>query len=313
MTDLELFGKPQVMENTPIEWASAWIDGLDAKDRTREEYRKNIGYYLAWLEVSGNQGSSRADIIAYKDYLTANYSASTVSAYMTAVRQFYTWISTTYGVPDIAKGVKGSKKAQGFKKDPLSLEQIRTVLNGIDTETPDGLRDYALLSLMIHTGLRVIEVQRADITDIRNIMGRSVLFIQGKGRDEKDNFVILSPKVLQALQSYIKARGKTLDSEAPLFVSSSDRNREGRLTTRSISRIVKERFRDAGIDSSKLTAHSLRHTAITMALLGGATIQQAQAMARHSNVNTTMIYAHNLDRMDTPAEDYLSQMLEKAE
>jgi len=312
MDALTLIRQGQTVENNPREWASAWVETLDAKDRTKDAYRRNIGYYLAWLEVSGYNGTSRADILAYKEYLKANYGASTVSAYLTPVKAFYSWISSTFGVPDIAKGIKGTKKAQGFRKDPLTVDQIKTILSAIDTGTIEGLRDYAILSLMIHTGLRVIEVQRADISDIRNVLGRSVLFIQGKGKDEKDAYVILSPGVLRAIQSYLMARGESLDAQAPLFVSESDRNMGERLTTRSISRIVKQRFVNVGLNSEKLTAHSLRHTAITLALIGGATIQQAQAMARHSNINTTMIYAHNIERMESPAEDSITNVLEGA-
>jgi len=310
MNSLTLSGQAQVIGNSPVEWASAWVQTLDVRDRTKEAYRKNIGYYLAWLEVTGYSGALRSDILAYKEHLKDNFGPSTVSAYLVPVRAFYSWVSVTFGVPNIAEGIKGSKKPEGFKKDPLTVDQIKTILSAIDLNTPEGLRDYALLSLMIHTGLRVIEVQRADISDIRNVMGRSVLFIQGKGKDEKDNFVILAPKVLQAITTYLKARGESLDAKAPLFASMSDRNHGGRLTTRSISRIIKDRFVNVGIDSEKLTAHSLRHTAITLALIGGATIQQAQAMARHSNINTTMIYAHNIERMETPAEDVLTKVLE---
>ena len=310
MNSLTLSGQAQVIGNSPVEWASAWVQTLDVRDRTKEAYRKNIGYYLAWLEVTGYSGALRSDILAYKEHLKDNFGPSTVSAYLVPVRAFYSWVGVTFGVPNIAEGIKGSKKPEGFKKDPLTVDQIKTILSAIDLNTPEGLRDYALLSLMIHTGLRVIEVQRADISDIRNVMGRSVLFIQGKGKDEKDNFVILAPKVLQAITTYLKARGESLDAKAPLFASMSDRNHGGRLTTRSISRIIKDRFVNVGIDSEKLTAHSLRHTAITLALIGGATIQQAQAMARHSNINTTMIYAHNIERMETPAEDVLTKVLE---
>lgn len=74
------------------------------------------------------------------------------------------------------------------------------------------------------------------------------------------------------------------------------------MTTRSISRIAKDTLRQAGYDSPRLTAHSMRHTAVTLALLGGATPQEAQAMARHSSITTTMIYAHNLDRISHSAE-----------
>ena len=286
----------------PMEQAAAWIEALDLKPRTREAYRKNIGYYLAWLSAHGLRGTSRADVLAYKEHLTATYEAATVSAYLTAVRTFYAWLSITYSVPDIARGIKGARQPRGFRKDPLTADQVKAVLSAVDRDAPDGLRDYAILSLMSHTGIRVVEVQRADICDIRQVMGRSVLFVQGKGRDEKDEFVILSPLVLRAIAAYIRSRGETLDADAPLFVSSSDRNRGGRLSTRSLSRIVKQKFQEAGMDSAKLTAHSLRHTAITLALVGGATVQQAQAMARHANINTTMIYAHNLDRAKNKCE-----------
>ena len=302
-------GQQAVITNDPNQYIEAWIGSLDVKQPTKEVYRKNLGYYLQWLEVTGYSGTQRTDVLEYKAYLQANYEASTVSAYLTSVRVFYSWLQATYGIPDIANGIKGSKKPQGFRKDPLSIEQIKAILSGIDTKTLEGKRDYALLSLLIHTGIRTIEGQRADINDIRTVMGRSVLYIQGKGRDEKDNYVILSPSVLQALQTYIKGRGEKTGSTAPLFASSSDRNNGERLTTRSIRRIVKDRLVSVGIDSDKLTAHSLRHTAITLALLGGATIQEAQAMARHSNINTTLIYAHNIERMERPAEDCISSMI----
>lgn len=68
-------------------------------------------------------------------------------------------------------------------------------------------------------------------------------------------------------------------------------------------------MKEAGIESERITAHSLRHTAVTLALLAGATVQEAQAMARHSSINTTMIYAHNIDRLETPAEGRIEDLL----
>lgn len=63
---------------------------------------------------------------------------------------------------------------------------------------------------------------------------------------------------------------------------------------------------DVGLDSDKMTAHSLRHTAITLAIQGGASLEQAQAMARHSDPKTTMIYYHNLQRIQAGAEKCIS-------
>ena len=82
-----------------------------------------------------------------------------------------------------------------------------------------------------------------------------------------------------------------------------------RLKTRSLREIVKGALREAGFDDSRLTAHSLRHTAVTLSLLGGASLQQAQAMARHTSINTTLVYSHNIDRVNNAGEFSIDKML----
>ena len=160
---------------------------------------------------------------------------------------------------------------------------------------------------MVKCGLRICEVVRANVEDLRN--GR--LYIQGKGKDEKSEFVRIPQLVEIALRNYlveIKVKNKEC---MPLFVCLSNRNnkQQGRMTKRSISRIVKERLKKAGYDSERLTAHSLRHSAITLSLLSGATIQQAQQLARHTNINTTMIYAHNLTAENNPCVDLVEEAI----
>ena len=81
------------------------------------------------------------------------------------------------------------------------------------------------------------------------------------------------------------------------------------MTTRTISGIIKGHMRAAGYDSERLTAHSLRHTAATLALMGGATIQEAQQMLRHSNINTTMLYSHNLTRAANTSEARIAEAI----
>ncbi|MBK7141481.1 MAG: tyrosine-type recombinase/integrase [bacterium] len=101
---------------------------------------------------------------------------------------------------------------------------------------------------------------------------------------------------------------RTEDDE-PLFASVSYRNSRQRLSTRSIRRIVKVALRQCGLDSARLSAHSLRHTAVTLSLQGGASPQEAQAMARHSSIETTMIYAHNIDRIAHAPERRIAALL----
>jgi len=290
-----------------------FLASQDIADITKENYRIALQRFFRWYvdkddTALGIRRPERQDILRFKDYLKANVSPLTLSAYLTAVRRFFDWIGA-----DIAKGIKGAKKVKGFRKDPLTVDQARELLEHLrEITTLLGLRDYALVNLLLRTGLRRIEVARANVGDIRQESGEAVLWIQGKGHDVKDEYVVLTEQTLKPLNEYLRARGGAKEKD-PLFTSLSDRNRNGRLTKRSLTRIVKKHLREINLDSDKLTAHSLRHTAITFALQGGATIQEAQALARHSNVNTTLIYAHNIDRIAQAPEKKIDAYLGTAQ
>lgn len=286
-----------------------WLAELDVSERTQDAYRKGIGRYVSYLQAQGLQGTLRTDILSYKAHLVTSRSAATVSAYLVPVRRFYTWLHATTGTPNLAADIKGAKASRGFKKDSLTPSQARKVLTAhSDCDSLKALRDSAIISLTVHTGVRTIELVRANVEDMHSAGESMVLDVHGKGRDSKDTFVVLPETVVEQINTYLKARGPVTE-DAPLFASISPRNNGGRMTTRSISRIAKDTLIKAGYDSPRLTAHSVRHTAVTLALLGGATPQEAQAMARHSSINTTMIYAHNLDRVEHAAELKISQLL----
>lgn len=291
------------------ELIAGFIRAQDVKENSRESYAKGLRKFLTWLRERNITSPTRQTILDYKmDLAAAGLSSYSISSYLVSVRKFFNWLEATRGTPNISKGIKGAKRARGFRKDPLTLPQVRELLTSIDRAALCGLRDYALITLLAHTGLRTIEALRANIGDLRQQGGEALLWIQGKGRDEKDDFVLLTGEPLKAVYKYLAERGPA-KKDAPLFSSQSDRNGGGRLTTRSFSRIIKERLRAIGIDSERLTAHSLRHTAITLALQAGATIQEAQALARHANINTTLIYAHNIDRLKQAPERKIEALI----
>ena len=291
---------------------SKFINSLEAKPTTANTYKKALNQFIKWLLDNGIYEIGREDLTEYKRFLMANYSAATVSSYITALKTFYKWLEAERITPNIAATLKGAKTAKGFKKDTLTPEQAKRILSNIDRGTLDGLRDYALFNLLLRSGVRTIEAQRANINDMHQTAGQTILYIQGKGRDSKDDFIILTPATLEPIQAYIKAREEK-NSEAALFISHSRRNNGERLTVRSISRIIKNAMRSAGIDSERLTAHSLRHSAITYSLLGGATLQEAQQLARHTSILTTTIYAHNINRLAAKTESKIDMFLDAAE
>ena len=282
-----------------------FVSYIDGSAKTVETYARSIKQFMGWLQVHGITNPNRADLLRYRDELRATCKPNTVQGYIIAVRKFFTWAEQEGLYKNIAENIKGARIDRAHKKDALTTAQVKDILGNIKRDSLHGLRDFALIALAVTGGLRTIEVQRANIEDIRTIADSAVLYIQGKGREEKTEYVKLTQPVEKAIRAYLKARG-TAAPTAPLFISQSDRNNGQRLTTKSISRLIKNSFVSAGYNSAQLTAHSLRHTAGTLNLLNGGTLEETQQLLRHVNINTTMIYLHHLDRAKNKSEARIS-------
>lgn len=281
---------------------------IDGVVTTKNTYNKAIKQYINFLQENSLNATEPSTVLAYKNYLLEHgYKMSTVNNYLMAVKRLYSFLEDEGVCKNVAKNVKKVREEKGFKKDCLTVEQAKKVLNSMDRNTLKGKRDYALMCLLLMTGLRTIEVARAKVGDIRNKGNQTVLYIQGKGHLEKDSFVVLPEVVQSALGEYLAERKHVMD-ESPLFECTGNRSHGVPLHVGSISRIVKTIFKENGLVSERLTAHSTRHTACTLALLSGATLQDTQAMARHQNINTTLIYAHNLDRLGNSAENKIASL-----
>ena len=125
---------------------------------------------------------------------------------------------------------------------------------------------------------------------------------------EEDEKVLLSKQAYSAIQKYLKARGSA-QVKAPLFVSTSRSNFGQRLTTQSIRKMVKRNLRAIGLDSPRLSAHSLRHSAATNLIFEGVELPKVQMILRHKNLNTTMIYADAWQRYQNDGEQILSNAI----
>lgn len=278
-------------------------NSMDLKQASKKTYLASINNFFTWLKDNDINQVEYETLLRYKDYLLANYKASTCNTRIIAIKDLFKWLETK-GFKNIAKYVKKVKTENVFSREMLTLDQEKQILNNIDKSNLEGARAYALFKLMAITGLREKEVISANISDIRVNDTKPVLYIQGKGQNAKDNFVILPNGVLSAIQEYLKLRNVKSDNE-PLFTSTSNRNLNGRVTTMTIQRIIKGLYKANGIYNTNITTHSLRHTCISNAIHKGASIDQVKAMARHHNINTTMIYYHNIDRLNNSPEELL--------
>lgn len=293
---------PVVNQGVSIEEAiELFVSECDIRENSRNVYRRGLLYFFKWVEKTGRTISklTRADIITFKDSLLNTHSNLSVASYLVALRRFYEWAEGNKLYPNIAKGIKSPKRKNAYLKEHLRENQIADLLAHFEGNT----RDYAIVNLLLRTGLRCIEVVRANVEDITFKGGQRILKIWGKGRDEKDAFVVLTDKAYAPIKAYLDTRGTTTFKE-PLFISTSNRNLKGRLTTRSISKICKEGFRAIGIDGKEYTAHSLRHTTAVLLLKHG-TLSDVQSVLRHASPVTSQIYTKSVEeelRLANPSE-----------
>ena len=278
----------------------------DRKPATRELYTRTVTAFFDWVLASGRTVSTLtvADVIAYKEHLQRDgKTALTVASYVNSIRRFYTWAEATKIYPNIAADVHAPKRQQEFKKRALSVRKVGELLN--HEQATQSARDFAIVNLMARTGLRCVEVVRANIGDI-TYMGEDnarVLLVQGKGRDDKDDFVKLTDAAYFPIRDYLNAERKGEPATAPLFASTSNHTGKAekhahdtdfnprRLSTRTVSEIAKRGLKAVGLNDKAFTAHSLRHTVGTNILRAGGTLEQAQMTLRHANPATTEIYA----------------------
>ena len=305
MNELEVYNTSAGITSTQNKWQELYTKFLayiDVKERTHETYSKVIRQFLSYLQANNITQPTRDTVIEWRESLKAEHEPTTIQTYITSLRAFFKFLAFEGYYPNIVDKVKGAKIRREFKKQSLTTEQSHNILNALKARMDEkGKRDYAIIALMLTTGLRTIEVIRANIEDMTNIGDSVQLFVQGKGRDDKSESVRLAPQVEEAIREYLKTRPNANETE-PLFTGTSNNGLGERMTTRSVSRIVKETLRSVGLNSKKLTAHSLRHTAGTLALLNGHSVQEVQQVLRHTNINTTMIYAHNIERAKNTSE-----------
>lgn len=288
-----------------------FINFIDASPNTVRTYRTSLRQWFLYTKEHEIITPTASDVRQYRDQLLAKgLRPTTVQSYLMAVKQFFKWTEEAGFYKDIAKNVKGLKLGTEHKKDYLTSKQAATVLRNIDRTTLKGKRDYAMLALMLTMALRTIEVSRANIEDLRVSGDVTVLYVQGKGHLEKDAPVRMPEAVEEAVRAYLRAR-KEMKSNAPLFASTSNNNSGQRLSTRSVRGIVKRCFVEAGYNSPRLTAHSTRHTSATLNLLNGATLEETQQLLRHTNIQTTEIYAHHLNSLNNKSSDRISDAIFK--
>lgn len=270
-----------------------FIHSVSSNENTAHTYLNALKSFVWWLEDENLtfKALTPIDIQRYKTSLEdKGYSSSTINVKLSAVRSLCNWIESIYPeYQNPTRVIKSKPQDTGHKHSALTVDEVHRVLDCVDVSTVIGCRNYVILLCMFSLGLRTVEVCRLDKTDITPRNGVVVAYIQGKGRADKNQFIPVPKKLLSSLQWYMGRRGD--DDEPELFKA----RQGGRMNPQTISHIVKRYFRKAGIDDPRYSAHSTRHTSITVAIDCGQSLLDVQRFARHSKPETTEIYIHEYE------------------
>lgn len=261
-------------------------------------YRIDLEQFRHYVEKGIDGGYPTIDYRALRAYLGSlhdRYKRTTVSRKLSAVRSFLTFLERR-GIREDNPGADLSTPKKGNPIPVyLPVDDMFRLLEVPDQKAPLGLRDLAIMEVLYSCGLRVSELAGLDL-DHLDTKGRLVSVI---GKGDKQRVVPVGRIALRSIARYleavaplrVKAWGDAL--RGPVFLN----NRGGRLTTRSMARIIKKYAAVCGL-TSDISPHSLRHSFATHLLDGGADLRSVQELLGHVSLSTTQKYTHvSLDRL----------------
>ena len=267
---------------------------------THRAYVRAVGYFLAWLEAHGVASITDAaslHVAAYVEELGRTQSAPTVKQRLAAIRRLFDWLASGGVLPfNPAWAVRGPSHSARVGRTPvLDPQEARQLLDAIDTNTPIGLRDQALIGLMVYSFARIGAAAGMKVEDVFT-QGRR-LWVRLNEKGGKRHEMPCHHNLETYLHAYIDGCGLASDPKGPLFRSIG--RGTGQLTTTPLPQanayqMIARRAVAAEIDT-KAGNHTFRATGITAYLKNGGTLEKAAAMANHASTRTTQLYDRRYD------------------
>lgn len=264
-----------------------------ASSHTLRSYHRDIvDFYQYFAEKGSPLSVVEINNLHIREYLTVlmrnQYSRTTIARKLSGLRSFYRFLMREQVVKsNPVKEVSTPKLAKTLPKS-LYQDEMVSLLNQPDLQTPLGIRDRAILELLYASGMRVSELVGLSTQSLDLDIGVALVF----GKGAKERYVPIGKIAIEFIQKYLKEVRPMLlaqyhEVHDTLFLNS----RGGPLTDRSVRRIVEKYIGSANV-SLKATPHTFRHSFATHLLDGGADLRSVQELLGHRNLSTTQIYTH---------------------
>jgi site-specific recombinase XerD len=269
---------------------------------TRRAYAQATREFLAWCEAAGVPSIAAVQpmhVAAYIEQLTRERAAPTAKQRLAAIRHLFDWLVMGQVIPtNPAASVRGPKHLVKKGKTPvLSPKEARRLLESIDVSTHAGLRDRALIGLMVYSFARIGAGLAMKVEDVYVQNRRLWVRLHEKGG--KRHEMPCHHNLESYLETYLDGSGIRQDPKGPLFRTIG---RDTRLLTRTplpqanAYAMIRRRAAAAGI-KTRIGNHTFRATGITAYLKNGGTLEQAAAMANHASTRTTQLYDRRRDEL----------------
>jgi site-specific recombinase XerD len=279
-----------------LEFFTARIRNL----HTRRSYGRAVGSFLEWLEQRGIHDIRQVNsfiVAGWVEDMQREHPAPTVKQRLAAVRMMLDWLATGGVIPfNPATAVRGPKHSVKKGKTPvLAPEEARALLDCIDITTPIGLRDRALIGLMVYSFGRIGAALAMTVEDVFTQQRRLWVRLHEKGG--KEHAMPCHHNLEEYLLAYIDGCGLRAEPKAPLFRTIG--RGTGQLTSSPLPQsnawaMVQRRAAQAGI-ATQIGNHTFRATGITAYLKNGGTLERAATMANHASTRTTQLYDRRSD------------------
>jgi integrase/recombinase XerC len=271
---------------------------------TCRAYRNDLEQFLAFMAGPGKgrieQGKEinvrDVDDIVIRSYLAFLYEKnqkSTIARKLSALRSFFRFLVKRGALEtNPAESILTPKRGKAVPRY-LPVDEVFRLLDGVKGESVLALRNRAILETLYSTGVRVAELAGMDVGDVDFDKG----FVRVIGKGNKERSTPVGKKALASIRAYLDKRGKAkevgVNGSEPLLLN----NRGGRLTTRSIARLLEKVIRQLGL-IHPVSPHGLRHTFATHMLDAGADLRVVQELLGHASLTTTQRYTHvSIDRL----------------
>lgn len=255
----------------------------NASSLTVFAYRRSIERFLGYLSEVGVDFPQKVHIRRYLQILSKDLSARSVARHISALRGYYKFLLRrgfiSYNPFDFVKAPKFRSSLPVFLRE----EEVAKLLGVVDGEGRIARRNRAILEVLYGCGLRASEVSGLNVGDVD--FGNGLLLVRGKGGYQR--LVPFGLQVGGAISVYMELWGLEVGGGGPLFLNS----RGGRLSVRSVHKVVRDCGREAGIKFS-VSPHMLRHSFATHLLNRGADLRYVQELLGHRSISTTQIYTH---------------------